>query len=262
MSVRIVYIGAERVGLACLQRLIAQEKDIVAVFTADDRLQPRIADFVSFDGHLAAPNIPLVKITDSKDPNFMARVQAARPDLIVVISWSQILPPEIINAPLLGCVAIHYSMLPARRGGAPLNWALIDGLHETGITLYYMDAGIDTGDIILQKPLSIEREDTVKTLLDKVVVLAPETLSEGIDLIEKGQAPRIKQDETQASYTPRRRPADSLIDWSMSDEQIYNFIRALAPPYPCAFTYLDNRKLVIPHARFEQGKLWIEGFFE
>jgi UDP-4-amino-4-deoxy-L-arabinose formyltransferase/UDP-glucuronic acid dehydrogenase (UDP-4-keto-hexauronic acid decarboxylating) len=119
---------------------------------------------------------------------------------------------------------------------------------------------LDTGDIIAQKRFAISRTDTVKTLLDKIVVLAPQLLAERINAIERGTAPRLKQDESQASYTPRRTPAQSEIDWSESPERIYNFIRALAPPYPNAFAWVGSRKLVIPSARLERGRLWMQGF--
>lgn len=259
---RIVFIGAERVGLACLRQLVRMGKNVVGVFTAHDDLRPRIADFVSFHEFVEPLGIPYVRVTSTKSPAFVEQVRELRPDLIVVISWSQIIPGEVLALPPLGCVGIHYSLLPARRGGAPLNWALIDGLCETGIALLYLDEGIDTGDIIAQRKFPIARDDTVKTLLDKIVVLAPQLVADNIELLEQGQAPRQKQDERLASYTRRRRPEDSQINWSMSDEELYNFIRALAPPYPCAFTFVGRRKLIVPSANIKDGRLWIEGYLE
>lgn len=259
---RIVYIGAERVGLACLQRLVEKGKNVVGVVTADEGLREKIADFIPFDPYVAKLNVPFFKVRSSRAPEVVNQVASLAPDLIIVISWSQIIPPEILHCAPRGCIGIHYSLLPGRRGGAPLNWALIDGLTMSGMTLFYYDEGIDTGDIIAQETFAIDREDTVKTLLDKIVIQAPDLLDRNVDLIEQGTAPRMKQDERMASYTKPRKPADGVIDWSKSNEQVYNFIRALAPPYPCAFTWVGAKKLIIPRARLENGRLWIEGYME
>jgi methionyl-tRNA formyltransferase/UDP-4-amino-4-deoxy-L-arabinose formyltransferase/UDP-glucuronic acid dehydrogenase (UDP-4-keto-hexauronic acid decarboxylating) len=189
-------------------------------------------------------------------------VRSINPDLICVASWSYIIPPEMLELPTIGTIGFHYSMLPERRGGAPLNWAIIDGLKETGITLFYMDEGIDSGDIIAQRAFSIDENDTVKELLDKIEVIAPDLLAENIGGIENGTANRVRQDESLATYTTRRRPEDGEIDWSKTEREIYDFVRALAPPYPCAFTTVGNRKLVVPSARMEDGRLKIEAYFE
>jgi methionyl-tRNA formyltransferase len=207
--------------------------------------------------------VPFIKIKRSRSPEVIEQIRALRPDLIIVVSWSQIIPKEVLDCAPLGCVGIHYSLLPARRGGAPLNWALIDGLTESGITLFYYDEGIDTGDIIGQRAFPITRDDTVKTLLDKIIRLAPDLLAEYLPRIKDGTAPRIKQREEEATYTKRRRPEDSEIPWDrLSDEGLYNFIRALVPPYPSAFTYLGNRKLTFTAARLVDGKLRVEGTIE
>ncbi len=260
---RIVYVGAERVGLACLQRLVAMGEQVVGVFTAHEELRSAIADFVSFDDFVRPLGVPLFKVRRSRSQEFIEQVKALRPELNIVISWSQIIPKEVLDFAPLGCVGIHYSLLPARRGGAPLNWALIDGLNKSGITLFYVDEGVDTGDIIGQREFEITFDDTVKTLLDKIVVLAPELLAEYLPLIKQGSAPRIKQREEEATYTRRRKPEDSEIEWEkLSVEALYNFIRALAPPYPSAFTCVGHRRLVFTAARFTDGKLRIEGYVE
>lgn len=256
---RIVYIGAERVGLACLRKLIELKKNIVAVITYTNDLRPMVADFVPFDEVANQSSIPLIKVKNSKNPETIQLIKSYKPDLILVISWSQIIPKEIIDLAPKGCLGIHYSLLPERRGGAPLNWAIIDGLTESGITLFFLDEGIDSGDIIARKEFEITETDTPKELLDKICVLAPQLIEENINAIERGDVKRIKQDETKVTYTPRRKPEDGLIDWSKPTKEIYNFIRALAPPYPCAFTYLGNKKLIIPKASLKAGRLYIEG---
>ena len=259
---RIVYVGAEQVGLACLQSLVELDKNVVAVFTAHEELEERIADFVPFGAYAAEHEIPLFEVRSTRSPECIEAIRELCPDLTVVISWSQIIPKEILRAGRLGCIGIHYSMLPARRGGAPLSWALIDGLTESGITLLHLDDGIDTGDIIAQKRFDIGPEDTTRTLLDKIRVLAPQIVAENIDALLNGTAPRQRQNESMASYTTRRKPEDSRIDWSQSDEKLHNFIRGLAPPYPSAFTDLGGHRWVIPEAQMIDGRLWIRGYLE
>lgn len=262
VKMRIVYVGAERVGLACLRKLIELKKDVVAVFTYTDDLEPAVADYTPLDEAAREASIPLIKIKNSKDPKTIGLIKSYQPDLILVISWSQIIPKEVINLAPKGCLGIHYSLLPERRGGAPLNWAIIDGLTRSGITLFFFDEGVDSGDIVAQKEFEITETDTPRELLDKICVLAPRIVEENIDAVEKGTVKRIKQDEAKAIYTPRRKPEDGLIDWGKSSREIYNFIRALAPPYPCAFTYLGDKKLIIPKATFEGDHLYIEGYIE
>lgn len=259
---KIVFIGAERVGKACIQRLIDLKKDICAIFTADESLKEKIADFVSFDDIALKYGIPLLKITNSKDSFLIEKINSFRPDLIVVISWFQILPKKVIQAAPRGCVHIHYSLLPKRRGGAPLFWAIFDGLEESGITLHYVDERIDSGDIIDQAIFKILPLDTCKTLLDKILILAPELLAKNIDEIESGKAMRYKQIESEATYTKLREPSESIINWKMNDEQICRFVRALAPPYPSAYTIVGNRRIVFTNAEFINGKLHLHCHLE
>ena len=260
MNKRIVYIGAERVGLACFQKLMDLGKDVVAVFTADDSLKYKIADFASFDGNVE--NIPLYKVVNIKDPETISLIKGFKPDLVVVISWSQIISKEVLECATLGCIGIHYSLLPERRGGAPLNWAIIDGLKKSGITLYYYDAGVDTGDIIAQTKFEITDIDIPRELLDTLCILAQEIIEENIDSIENGTVLRVKQDERMATYTKPRKPEDGLIDWNKQIDDIYNFIRAIAPPYPCAFTLLGDKRVAISKVTRKAGKLYIEGVIE
>ena len=260
MNKRIVYIGAERVGLVCLQKLMDLGKNVVAVLTADDSLEYKIADFVSFDENVG--KIPLYKVVNTKDPETMLLIKNLKPDLIIVISWSQIIPKEILDYAPLGCIGIHYSLLPVRRGCAPLNWAIIDGLKKSGITLFFYDAGVDTGDIIAQKEFEITDVDTPRELLNKICILAPDIIKENIDSIEDGTVLRIKQDERMATYTKPRKPEDGLIDWNKQIDEIYNFIRAIAPPYPCAFTFLGDKKMAISKVTRKDNKLYIEGVIE
>ncbi len=260
----IIFIGAERVGKAVLKALLKAEKNIVAVFTAHPSLKSKIADYINFsDLEKRFPHVKFHYILNSRDASVIKKIKYYRPEVIYVISWSQIIPTEILRIPSKGVIGLHYSLLPNRRGGAPLNWAIIDGLRETGITLFYMDEGIDTGDIIAQRKLHIRYKDTVKDLLDIIVKIAPSIILKNCDTILRGDAPRIKQDEQKSTYTPRRTPKDSAIDWSCDLEKIYNFIRALVPPYPSAFIMANNKKVLFTSVKkINSKKLKIEGYLE
>ncbi len=238
------------------------KKNIVVIITYTDDLKPEIADFVPFDDVVKQTSIPLIKIKRSRDPATIRLIKSYKPDLILIVSWSQIIPKQVIDLAHKGCLGIHFSLLPERRGGAPLNWAIIDGLRKSGITLFFLDKGVDSGDIVAQKEFEITETDTPRELLDKICVLAPQIIEENIEAIERGTVKRIKQDDSQATYTPRRKPEDGLIDWNKPVKEVYNFIRALAPPYPCAFTYLGGKKLIVPKATLKGNYLHIEGYIE
>lgn len=260
----IIFIGAERVGKAVLKALLKAEKNIVAVFTAHPSLKSKIADYIDFsDLEKRFPHVKFHYILNSRDASVIQKIKYYRPEVIFIISWSQIIPTEILRIPSKGVIGLHYSLLPNRRGGAPLNWAIIDGLRETGITLFYMDEGIDTGDIIAQRKLHIRYKDTIKDLLDKIKKIAPSIILKNFDTILRGDALRIKQDQQKATYTQRRTPKDSAIDWSWDLEKIYNFIRALVPPYPSAFIISSNKKVLFTSVKkISIKKLKIEGYIE
>lgn len=258
----IVFVGAERVGRATLKRLLRTDQHIAGVVTAHEALREDIADWAPFDDLLVDRDIPYYKVYDSNSKSFVGIIESMDPDVIFVISWSFFISPEVIHYPQQGVVGLHYSLLPKRRGGAPLNWALIDGLTETGITLFYMGEELDTGDIMAQRRFEVDREDNIRDLLDRIVDIAPDLVAEYADSIARGTAPRREQDDAEATYTEARSPDDSRIDWDQSQEDLYNFIRALAEPYPPAFTPVGDHRLVIPAATFEDGRLEIEGYFE
>ena len=155
------------------------------------------------------------------------------------------IPTKILAIPPLGCVGIHASLLPKYRGGAPLVWAMIHGERETGVTMFFFEKGMDSGDVIAQNRFRIEQEDTISDVLRKSKLASLSILTEFLPQIASGTAPRIPQDESQATYFPQRSPEDGRIDWSWSSEQIRNFIRAQTKPYPGAYTIVNDKKLII-----------------
>jgi len=202
------------------------------------------ADFFSLGKEF---NIPVVSVT-VKMNLYTGEVKKYSPDLILVFGWYYIVPKTIREIPRLGCAGMHASLLPKYRGGAPLVWAMINGEDKSGLTFFYLEEGVDNGDIISQKEFPIEESDYIGDLIDKTTSAALDIIDESIPLLAENKAPRVKQDESQATYVPQRKPEDGKIDWSWDSQRIMNFIRAQSKPYPGAFTEIDGKKVIIWNA--------------
>lgn len=247
---RVVFIGIVSIGWHCLRILLESGANVVGIFTADKKEMVKKSHmhpdyFSEFEDLALKYGVPLYKISDVSVPLDTERIRQLQPDIIFCMGWPQIIRKEILQIPLQGCIGVHPTLLPKRRGGAPVNWCLIDGLSKSGVTLFYFDEGVDSGDIIAQKEFGITLEDTAKTVINKVTVIAVELLKEYYPLLEKGSAPRILQNNAEATYTRRRRSEDGIIDWGRTSLSIYNLIRALTLPFPGAFTYWKGRKVTI-----------------
>jgi methionyl-tRNA formyltransferase len=170
-------------------------------------------------------------------------------DLMFVVSWRYLIPPEVHTRPRLGSFVFHDSLLPAYRGFSPTVWAIINGEDHTGATLFEIAPDVDSGDIIAQAPVSIGQDDTIADVMERVTIRYLQLLEENISDLLNGTAQRHPQDHSQATFTCKRLPEDNKIDWTQPTENIYNLIRASTTPYPGAFTTLGGRKLTIWGAR-------------
>jgi methionyl-tRNA formyltransferase len=176
---------------------------------------------------------------------FLDTIRALRPDLLFVWSYSMLLPAELIGIAPLGAVNLHTGLLPEYRGGHVLNWAIINGERETGVTLAFLDEGVDTGPVIAERRFPIEWQDDAATVNEKLRVAGSELIRQWWPVIISGKAPRTPQDESRARYYRMRGPDDGRIDWTQSNTDIYNLVRALVAPWPGAFTDIDGRRIVI-----------------
>lgn len=176
---------------------------------------------------------------------FVRELRALAPDAIVIWSYSMILPAAVIEVPRRGCVNVHGGLLPEYRGPHVMQWAIINGESETGVTLHYVDAGIDTGPIIAEARVPIGVEDDALTVRGKLKVAGARLLRAWWPAIAAGTAPRVPQDESRARYYPLRSPEDGRVDWTAPAVGIYNLVRALVAPWPGAFTELRGAKLVL-----------------
>jgi len=245
---RLIFLGYHNIGYVCLEALIEHCRrfgdEIVAVVThADD---PRENIWFSSVRDLAFKNnLPVYQPEDPNDPAFVAVMARLQPDFLFSCYYRHMLKKPLLDLPRLGALNMHGSLLPRYRGRCPVNWVLIHGETETGVTLHYMEVKPDKGDIVAQKRVPITPEDTALTLFARMTAAAGELMAEIYPALRAGQAPKISQDQGQASYFGGRRPQDGQIDWQKGAQEIYNLVRAVTHPYPGAFTFLQGRKLFI-----------------
>ncbi|HUT84919.1 MAG TPA: methionyl-tRNA formyltransferase [Thermodesulfobacteriota bacterium] len=243
---RIIFMGTSAFAVSSLKALIEKGEEVVCVVTQPDRPKGRGREVqqspvkkVALARHLL-----LLQPQSVKDAESIAYLRNFSPDLFVVVAFGQILSREVLQIPPHGAINVHASLLPKYRGAAPINWALINGEEMTGVTAMLLDEGMDTGPILLQRPLDIEPEDTASSLHDKLSHLGAELLTETIDRLRRGELKPVPQDHAKASYAPRLKKDDGLIDWRKSARDINNLIRGLTP-WPTAYTHLEGKALKI-----------------
>lgn len=235
---KIVFMGTPDFAVPSLNALSISKKDIAAVVTQPDKPSGRGKKLTPPPVKTVALNsgIRVLQPERIKDEAFVNTIKEINPDVIVVAAYGKILPAKILHLPKYGCINVHASLLPKYRGAAPINWAIINGEKETGITIMQMDEGLDTGGILLQKGIEITKEDTAGTLSNKLSKIGAGLLIEGLSAIEKGGIKAIPQDNSKSSYAPMLKKEDGQIDWTKGAEDIYNMVRGM-DPWPGAFTY-------------------------
>ncbi len=241
---RIVFIGTGEIGVPTLQALLKSAHEVVAIVTQPDKPVGRSQSIEpppiknAFVDRARPPGAPILQPARIRDHQAIDAIQALQPDLIVVMAYGQILPRGVLEIPEIACLNLHASLLPRWRGAAPIQAAIASGDHETGITVMYMDEGLDTGDILLQRTIGILPTDTGAALHDRLAMVAPEALLEALDLLAKGKAPRTPQNDSLATYAPKLKREDGKIDWSEPADAIERKIRAF-DPWPGAFMTIE-----------------------
>ena len=239
-----VVFAYHNMGLASLEALTRHGFDIAAVFTHENDPGENCW-FGSVKNWAAEKGITVYTTEEVNSPDWITKIAAINPDVIFSFYYRKMICPEILELPRVGAFNLHGSYLPHYRGRCPVNWVIINGEKQTGVTLHYMIDKPDAGDIVGQKAVIIDQLDTAKTLYDKLCGAAKELLDEVLPLIKKGNIPRQKQDLKKGSYYGGRRPEDGRIDWKKSADEIYNLIRGVTQPYPGAFAFLDNDEKVV-----------------
>lgn len=245
---RLLFFGYHNVGYFCLQVLIDVCRElgdeIAAVVTHADNPRENIW-FASVRDLAHRHYLPVYQPEDPNDPDFVAAMERLQPDFLFSCYYRHMLKAPLLNLPRLGALNLHGSLLPKYRGRVPVNWVLVHGETETGVTLHYMEEKADRGDIVAQERVPIAPDDTAFTLFAKITAAAAELMRRAYPMLRAGTAPRLPQDHSQASYFGGRRPEDGLIDWRRPAQEIHNLVRAVTHPYPGAFTFLQGRRLFL-----------------
>jgi len=240
----ILVFGYHNVGYECLDALIQNDEYIMAVITHKDNPEEEIW-FRSVASLARKYDIPVHTPESVNSPDWIERIRSWAPDLILSFYYRDVINEEILKVPRLGAFNMHGSLLPKYRGRVPINWAVLNGEKETGATLHHMVKSPDAGDIVDQEAVPIAPDDSAEDVFNKMTSAARTIVERQIDALTGGTAPRRPQDESQATTFGGRKPTDGKIDWAKSAESIYNLVRAVAPPYPGAFTELDGSKLMV-----------------
>lgn len=240
---RILFMGTPDFAVPVLKSLVAGPDEVVAVVTQPDREKGRGKRLSPPPVKTAAlqAGLPVLQPTKIKTQEFRDTLAAFRPDLAVVVAYGRILPPSLLELPPLGCINVHGSLLPKYRGAAPIQWAVIKGETEVGVTVMRMDEGMDTGDILLPASLTAVPEETAGSLFVKLADLGAQTLLKALDLLRQDALTPVPQDQSRATLAPMLNKEDGLMDWSRPAAELHCRIRGL-DPWPTAYSFLEGKR--------------------
>ena len=243
---RILFMGTPEFAAASLRRLVEDGHEICGVFTQPDKPKNRghKLTFSPVKEYALTQNLPVYQPLKMRDGEAEALVKQLAPELIVVAAYGKILPEEILNTPPYGSINVHSSLLPQYRGAAPINWAILDGEAETGVSIMYMAKELDAGDVILQKTTPIGEQEDAQALTARLAELGAQALSEAVEALRNGTASRTPQDASRQTYASMLSREMSPIDWNRTARQINCQVRGLIP-WPCATTELAGQRFKI-----------------
>lgn len=247
---RVVFLGTPEFAISSLNALVRTNHDVAAVFTQPDRPKGRGNALAESPVKTAARQlgIPVHQPERIRRPEVMEVLRHLAPEIMVVVGYGQIIPQALIDLPPRGILNVHASLLPRYRGAAPIQWAVANGETETGTTIMQIDAGLDTGDMLLKRSVSIGTDETASQLSARLAPLGADLLIEAMEQIASGTAHRETQDNAQATYAPVLKKEDGAIDWNRTAPEIYNRLRGFTP-WPGSYTRFRGRQLSIVAAR-------------
>ena len=243
---KIIFMGTPDFAVAALDALCAAGQNVILAVTQPDRQKGRGRKVIQTPVSVCAQKwgVPVFQPARIREPEAVEKIRSLQPDLIVVAAFGQILPQELLDIPRLGCVNIHASLHPGLRGAAPIQWAVINGDAESGVTLMQMNAGLDTGDILFQEKVAIGPQETGESLYEKLAELGGQMIVRYLPAIESGDINPVPQDDERSSYAPMLRKEMGEIDWTMPAAQIERRLRGMLP-WPGAYTKLDGHVLKV-----------------
>ncbi len=246
-------MGTPDFAVPSLEILLKNKNNIVAVVTAPDKPRGRgqQVSFTPVKEFALKHTIPLLQPESLKDPQFISQLSTFKPDLFVIVAF-RILPKEVYTIPVKGSFNLHASLLPKYRGAAPINWAIINGEKESGVTTFFLQDKVDTGNIILQRSVAISEEMNAGELHDALSVTGAKAVLDTVQLIANGKADTVKQDDSLASPAPKIFKETCRINWDQPAEKVHNFIRGLSP-YPAAWSILDGKSVKVYKCRVRQN---------
>ncbi len=236
-------MGTPDFAVPALHHLLAGPDELVAVITQPDRPKGRGKKLSPPPVKIAAElaNIPVLQPTKIRTAEFMATLQSFQPDLIIVAAYGRMLPASILELPRLGCINIHGSLLPRHRGAAPIQWAIIEGDRQAGVTIMQMDTGMDTGDILLAAAIPVSDDETAGSLFGKLATLGGTTLLQALDLLRQDKLIRTRQDHSLATMAPPLTKEDGCLDWNQPAAKLHCLIRGL-DPWPGAYSFMAGQR--------------------
>lgn len=243
---RIVYMGTPDFAVDPLQKLAASEHEVVAVFCQPDKPRGRSGQpaFPPVKEAAVALGIPVYQPVKIREPEYLDIIRELKPDVAVVVAFGQILPQTLLDIPTYGCINVHASLLPMYRGAAPIQWSIINGDAQTGVTIQQMDAGLDTGDILMTKVIDIAPEETSESLFNKLSLLGGPMVLDVLQQMEAGTTNPVPQGEATTPYAKMMTKEMGQIDWNESAVAIERKIRAFNS-WPCAYTQLEDKVMKI-----------------
>ena len=252
---RVVFMGTPDIAATCLKKIIADGFQVVGVYTQPDRPKNRGMKlaYSPVKEVAIANNLPVVQPENFRDAETVSALAALKPDVVAVVAYGRILPQSVLDIPAKGCINIHASVLPAYRGSAPYQWAVMDGLKETVVTAMYLSREMDAGDIIDVAKTPIDSEETAGQLLDRLADLGADLLSATLQKMENGEVTATPQDHSLATYAPMLDKSMCPIDWKKTAQQIHDQVRGMNP-WPIATTEIGGKKFKIYSTVIVEGK--------
>ncbi len=243
---RILFMGTPEFAELSLKALVEDNRNVVGVITQPDKPKGRGYEMAMPEVKVYAleKNIPVYQPETLKDGAIADLLDVLKPDVIIVVAYGKILPEYILNYPPYGCINIHGSLLPAYRGAAPIQRAVMDGLKVSGVTSMYMEKGLDTGDMLIKRELPIGEETTAGEYHDKLAVVGGEVLLETLDALKAGKLTPVKQDDALSTYASQLSKAEGEINWNETASAVYNKVRGLNP-WPKAFSFIGGKRFVV-----------------
>jgi len=252
--VKTAFVTCVQIGLSCIEEIYKIGGHLDLLITLKDNKAKKKSGRIYLDDFSKNHDIPLLKINNINDKEVLREIKENNIDWLFIIGWSQIAHKEVLNAPKKGCIGMHPTLLPQGRGRAAIPWAIIKGLDKTGVTMFKLDEGVDTGDIISQGEIRIDKHTTATELYGKVNEMHTRLIRDNwVDIISNNIKLK-KQDDKQASSWPERKPSDGQIFNDMTMEEANKLIRATTRPYPGAFFYKNNKRIIVWHANINKNQ--------